>query len=100
MDKGSVKNRIGETLLKRILRAHREGSVFRVFVVMPLLPGFEGEVGGPSGTALRAITHWNYASISRYDQIVWVLIIYWVSRKVRSTYSTILLMLLFHLLVG
>ncbi|OAD62011.1 Phospholipase D1 [Eufriesea mexicana] len=26
---------------------------------------FEGEVGGPTGTALRAITHWNYASISR-----------------------------------
>lgn len=60
-----VKNRIGETLLKRILRAHREGSVFRVFVVMPLLPGFEGEVGGATGTALHAITHWNYASISR-----------------------------------
>ncbi|XP_026831180.1 phospholipase D2 isoform X3 [Ooceraea biroi] len=65
MDKTGVKNRIGETLLKRILRAHKEGAVFRVFVVMPLLPGFEGEVGGPSGTALRAITHWNYASISR-----------------------------------
>lgn len=31
---------------------------------MPLLPGFEGEVGGPSGTSLHAITHWNYASIS------------------------------------
>ncbi|XP_066597975.1 phospholipase D1 isoform X2 [Prorops nasuta] len=65
MERSSVKNRIGETLLKRILRAHREGSVFRVFVIMPLLPGFEGDVGGPSGTALRAITHWNYASISR-----------------------------------
>lgn len=65
MERTVVKNRIGETLLKRILRAHREGAVFRVFVVMPLLPGFEGEVGGPSGTALRAITHWNYASISR-----------------------------------
>lgn len=65
MERTAVKNRIGETLLKRIIRAHREGAVFRVFVIMPLLPGFEGEVGGPSGTALRAITHWNYASISR-----------------------------------
>lgn len=63
--KSVVKNSIGETLLKRILRAHREGSTFRVYVVMPLLPGFEGEVGEPSGTALHAITHWNYASISR-----------------------------------
>ncbi|KAG7199959.1 hypothetical protein KM043_014388 [Ampulex compressa] len=65
VERTAVKNRIGETLLKRILRAHREGAVFKVFVVMPLLPGFEGEVGGPSGTALHAITHWNYASISR-----------------------------------
>ncbi|XP_011168576.2 phospholipase D2 isoform X2 [Solenopsis invicta] len=65
VEKGGVKNQIGETLLKRILRAHREGAVFRVFVVMPLLPGFEGEVGGPSGRALQAITHWNYNSISR-----------------------------------
>lgn len=32
---------------------------------MPLLPGFEGDVGGTSGSALRAITHWNYASICR-----------------------------------
>ncbi|XP_074110458.1 phospholipase D isoform X1 [Cotesia typhae] len=65
MDKHSVRNRIGETLFKRILRAHRENAVFKVFIVMPLLPGFEGEVGSPTGTALHAITHWNYVSISR-----------------------------------
>ncbi|XP_054000533.1 phospholipase D2 [Hylaeus anthracinus] len=65
MERTAVKNRIGETLYKRIVRAHREGAIFRVFVIMPLLPGFEGEVGGASGTALRAITQWNYASISR-----------------------------------
>lgn len=43
----------------------REKKVFRVFVIMPLLPGFEGDVGGSSGNTLRAITHWNYASICR-----------------------------------
>jgi len=43
----------------------RERKVFRVYVVMPLLPGFEGDVGGSSGNAVRCITHWNYASISR-----------------------------------
>lgn len=32
---------------------------------MPLLPGFEGEIGGPTGTAIHAVTHWNYASICR-----------------------------------
>lgn len=36
-----------------------------MYVVMPLLPGFEGDVGGASGNALRAITHWNYASMCR-----------------------------------
>lgn len=61
----SVRNHICETLFKRIVRAHKDGTVFRVYVVMPLLPGFEGEVGTPSGTALHAITHWNYASICR-----------------------------------
>ncbi|XP_002062808.3 phospholipase D2 isoform X1 [Drosophila willistoni] len=61
----NVRNQIGETLFKRIVRAHRERRTFRVFVIMPLLPGFEGDVGGSTGIAVRAITHWNYASISR-----------------------------------
>lgn len=60
-----VRNQIGETLFKRIARAHNEKKTFRVYVVMPLLPGFQGDVCGTSGNALRAITHWNYASISR-----------------------------------
>ncbi|XP_058829828.1 phospholipase D2 [Topomyia yanbarensis] len=61
----TVKNQIAEYLFKRIMRAFREKKVFRVYVVMPLLPGFEGDVGGASGISLRAITHWNYASICR-----------------------------------
>ncbi|XP_053683600.1 phospholipase D2 [Sabethes cyaneus] len=61
----TVKNQIAEYLFKRIMRAHREKKIFRVYVVMPLLPGFEGDVGGASGISLRAITHWNYASICR-----------------------------------
>ncbi|KAH1027619.1 hypothetical protein HUJ05_001096 [Dendroctonus ponderosae] len=60
----NIKNQIGDALYKRIIRAYKEKAVFRVFVVMPLLPGFEGEVGAATGTSLHAITHWNYASIS------------------------------------
>ncbi|KAK7793830.1 hypothetical protein R5R35_014326 [Gryllus longicercus] len=66
----SVRNQIGEALFKRILRAHKEQAVFRVFVIMPLLPGFEGEVGSPSGRALHAITHWNYSSICRGKEAI------------------------------
>ncbi|XP_017839064.1 phospholipase D2 isoform X1 [Drosophila busckii] len=61
----NVRNQIGETLFKRIVRAFKERKRFRVYVIMPLLPGFEGDVGGNTGIAVRAITHWNYASISR-----------------------------------
>lgn len=62
---GSVKNQIANALVRRIVRAHKEERAFRVYLVMPLLPAFEGDVGGTTGTALRAITHWNYASICR-----------------------------------
>ncbi|GJQ65160.1 Pld [Trypoxylus dichotomus] len=61
----ATRNQIQESLYKRILRAHKEGATFRVYVILPLLPGFEGEVGGPSGASIRVITHWNYHSISR-----------------------------------
>ncbi|KAK2717720.1 hypothetical protein QYM36_006488, partial [Artemia franciscana] len=60
-----VFNKISQTLLERILRAHREGCRFRVYVVMPLLPGFEGEIKQNRGTALLAVCHWNYSSICR-----------------------------------
>ncbi|KAK4886881.1 hypothetical protein RN001_003152 [Aquatica leii] len=58
-------NQITEALYTRIVRAHKEHAVFRVYVVMPLLPAFEGEIGQASGTSIQAITHWNLASISR-----------------------------------
>ena len=33
--------------------------------MMPLLPAFEGEIGTNTGTAIQAVVHWNYSSISR-----------------------------------
>ncbi|XP_014676388.1 PREDICTED: phospholipase D1-like [Priapulus caudatus] len=65
MDSTVVINGIAQALFDRIRQAHEAGENFRVYVVMPLLPGFEGEVGAPSGYAIQAVTHWQYASISR-----------------------------------
>ncbi|XP_038213563.1 phospholipase D2 isoform X2 [Zerene cesonia] len=65
-----VRNQIGEALFNRIMRAFRAKETFRVYVVMPLLPGFEGEVGGASGTSLHAVTHWNYQSICRSREAI------------------------------
>ena len=31
-------------------QAHKSGETFRVFILMPLLPAFEGDVSGDSGT--------------------------------------------------
>ncbi|KAK5643236.1 hypothetical protein RI129_007081 [Pyrocoelia pectoralis] len=58
-------NQITEALFTRIVRAHKEKTVFRVYVVIPLLPAFEGEIGQSNGASIQAITHWNYASICR-----------------------------------
>ena len=60
-------NRIASALLSRILRAVREKEIFRVVVVMPLFPGFAGEVENESGNSgpLLTVMHWQYRTICR-----------------------------------
>ncbi|KPM08103.1 phospholipase D1-like protein [Sarcoptes scabiei] len=66
-----VKNRIAEALYRRILRAFRNRKTFRVYVLIPLLPAFEGEVGTTSGAAIQQITHYNYSTIIKgYDSLM------------------------------
>eukprot|EP00811_Abedinium_folium_P031271 NODE_5077_length_1811_cov_1.978029.p1 GENE.NODE_5077_length_1811_cov_1.978029~~NODE_5077_length_1811_cov_1.978029.p1 ORF type:complete len:529 (+),score=96.22 NODE_5077_length_1811_cov_1.978029:22-1608(+) len=36
-------NRIGEKIVARIIRAAQENKVFRVYIIMPALPGFEAD---------------------------------------------------------
>lgn len=49
-------------LLVFILHVHdvREKKKYRVFVVIPLLPGFEGDVSAGGGNAIQAILHFTY----------------------------------------
>eukprot|EP00742_Colponemidia_sp_Colp-10_P008039 GILJ01008674.1.p1 GENE.GILJ01008674.1~~GILJ01008674.1.p1 ORF type:complete len:1307 (-),score=215.05 GILJ01008674.1:364-4284(-) len=61
----TIENRIGQAILDRISRAAQEKKPFRVFVVMPLLPGFEGELDQPAAATLRLQMHWQYRTISR-----------------------------------
>uniref|UniRef100_A0A8B9HJ39 phospholipase D n=1 Tax=Astyanax mexicanus TaxID=7994 RepID=A0A8B9HJ39_ASTMX len=56
----SIHNSIGDALTERILRAYREKKKFRVYVVMPLLPGFEGDISSGGGQAIKAIMYFNY----------------------------------------
>ncbi|GAB1300552.1 Phospholipase [Apodemus speciosus] len=55
-----VFNKVGDAIAQRILKAHREGQRYRVYIVIPLLPGFEGDISTGGGNALQAIMHFNY----------------------------------------
>ncbi|XP_016172953.1 phospholipase D zeta 2 [Arachis ipaensis] len=61
----TIQNRVLEALYRRILQAHKEQNKFRVIVVMPLLPGFQGGLDDGGAATVRALTHWQYRTISR-----------------------------------
>ncbi|KAJ7996025.1 hypothetical protein DPEC_G00232800 [Dallia pectoralis] len=64
-DGKNVHNGIGDAIVERILRAHRDQKKYRVFVVVPLLPGFEGDISEGGGNAIQAILHYTYRTICR-----------------------------------
>ncbi|KAJ8396444.1 hypothetical protein AAFF_G00017500 [Aldrovandia affinis] len=64
-DGRSVHNGIGDAIVKRILRAHSEQRKYRVYVVVPLLPGFEGDITTGGGNAIQAILHFTYRTMCR-----------------------------------
>ncbi|KAA3677727.1 phospholipase D1/2 [Paragonimus westermani] len=59
----TVKNRIADALFVRILRAHREQKPFRVFIILPLIPGFQGEFGDPSSGSQNRIHYFTRLSL-------------------------------------
>ncbi|XP_041809525.1 phospholipase D1a [Chelmon rostratus] len=64
-DNRMVYNKIGDAIIERIIRAHKEGKKYRVYVVTPLLPGFEGDITTGGGNALQAVMHFNYRTMIR-----------------------------------
>ncbi|XP_061651015.1 phospholipase D1a isoform X3 [Phyllopteryx taeniolatus] len=66
-DNRMVYNKIGDAIIERILRAHKEGRKYRVYVVTPLLPGFEGDITTGGGNAIQAVMHFNYRTMIRGD---------------------------------
>uniref|UniRef100_A0A671Y019 Phospholipase n=1 Tax=Sparus aurata TaxID=8175 RepID=A0A671Y019_SPAAU len=69
-DNKMVYNKIGDAIIERILRAHREGKKYRVYVVTPLLPGFEGDITTGGGNALQAVMHFNYRTMIRGEHSI------------------------------
>ncbi|XP_078158717.1 phospholipase D zeta 1-like [Carex rostrata] len=60
-----IKNRVLEALYRRIIRAYNERRRFRVIIVLPLLPGFQGGIDDGGAASVRAIMHWQYRTICR-----------------------------------
>lgn len=58
-----IMNRVAEALVARIRRAAREGSPFRVVLVLPLLPAFPGDLNSASGASLRAVMYWQLRAL-------------------------------------
>ncbi|XP_069562982.1 phospholipase D1 isoform X2 [Brachyistius frenatus] len=69
-DNKHVFNKIGDTIAERIIRAYREGKRYRVYVVTPLLPGFEGDINTGGGSAIQAVMHFNYRTMNRGDHAI------------------------------
>ncbi|XP_038673019.1 phospholipase D1-like isoform X1 [Scyliorhinus canicula] len=64
-DNKYVFNKIGDAIVQRILRAYREKQRFRVYVVTPLMPGFEGDISTGGGTSIQAVMHFNLRTIAK-----------------------------------
>ncbi|KAH6607433.1 phospholipase D/nuclease [Trichoderma cornu-damae] len=60
-----VSNRIGAAIVDRIVRAYEEGQPFKVWVVMPSVPAFAGDLKSKEALGTRAIMEYQYNSISR-----------------------------------
>ncbi|KAM5348063.1 hypothetical protein ACJ41O_007887 [Fusarium nematophilum] len=60
-----VKNKIGAVIVERIVRAYEEGQPFHVWVLMPAVPAFAGDLQAEEALGTRAIMEFQYNSISR-----------------------------------
>ncbi|CAI5756948.1 unnamed protein product [Candida verbasci] len=60
-----IKNRLGDALVDRIIRAHQERTEWKAIIVIPLMPGFPAQVDEAEGSSVRVIMQCQYMSISR-----------------------------------
>lgn len=60
-----LENKIVECLANRIIDAYMKKEMFRVVIVLPLLPGFEGDIADRTSSALRIQVYHQYNSIIR-----------------------------------
>ncbi|TKY90598.1 hypothetical protein EX895_000596 [Sporisorium graminicola] len=70
MEGNKIENKIGEALVSRIIRAHREGTPWRAIVVIPLIPGFPMPIDHPDASSVRLIVDLQNRSIARGEHSI------------------------------
>jgi phosphatidylserine/phosphatidylglycerophosphate/cardiolipin synthase-like enzyme len=60
-----LRNKIAQALVERIRRAHENGEKYRVYITIPLIPAFEGDLAASESSSARSVMHFQYISISR-----------------------------------
>ncbi|KAI9316973.1 hypothetical protein BX666DRAFT_2027051 [Dichotomocladium elegans] len=60
-----IRNKIGQAIVERIKRAHYKKEKFKVFIIIPLIPAFEGDLTTGDSMAARGVMHFQYVSMSR-----------------------------------
>lgn len=60
-----IENHIGDALVDRITRAHREGTPWKCCIVIPLLPGFPFSIDHSDASAIRIIVECQNRTICR-----------------------------------
>lgn len=69
-DEKIVKNQIVQSIVFKIIEMHKKKKPFKVVIVLPLCPGFEGDVR--TAAVLRIQMFWQYMTISRGENSLFV----------------------------
>ncbi|KAI9244178.1 hypothetical protein BDA99DRAFT_529337 [Phascolomyces articulosus] len=60
-----VRNKLGQAIVDRIKRAHYNHEKFKVYILIPLIPAFEGDLTSGDSVAARGVMHYQYVSMNR-----------------------------------
>ncbi|KAF8244496.1 phospholipase D [Wilcoxina mikolae CBS 423.85] len=65
-----IENSIGDALVERIIRAHKNDEDWRAIIIIPLMPGFQNAIDAQDGTSVRLIMHCQFLSISQGENSI------------------------------
>ncbi|WBW71606.1 phospholipase D, Pld1 [Schizosaccharomyces osmophilus] len=65
-----IENRVGDALVERIIRAYNNNERWKGVIIIPLLPGFQGQIDMQEGSSLRLIVDCQYKSICRGENSI------------------------------